>query len=163
MEDTTKYKIISLLEQKVAPKQIADDLDVSYASVLRLKREFEEARTNNTVHELIDMDKVIINEVAESLDLPQEAVANVTKGLSGLEVLQDDLQQTATQINIRLKSLIPSVEHPSELQIYTEILCQLQTTFFNKYLTQVNVQNNFGGENPGASHYAKYLSDMPGG
>lgn len=162
MDDKQKYKVISLLQQELPPKDIAADLDLSYGSVLKLKRQYEEAKINNTVGQLINMDKLVLEEVKEKLcDLPeaQEAVLELAKGMNGLEELSESFQQTAQTINTRVRSLIMSVDHISELEIAADILCKLQTAFVNKNMTQVNVQNNFGDN--GTPKYTQFLGDKP--
>ncbi len=162
MEDNTKYKIISLIESGHEAKDIADDLDVSYSAVLRIRKEFKEAKLNGDVAKLVDVDKLLIQQAADQLAIPEHNVEEVTKGLSGLEVLSNDLQATASALNNKIRTLVVQAEHPSELQVYADILCNLQTSFVNKNMTQVNVQNNFGGENQG-SRYSQFLGDKPGG
>lgn len=161
MEDKTKYKIISLIDAGLEAKDIADELDVSYSSVLRLRTQYKEAKLNNDVASLVDVDKLLIQQTADQLSIDGEVVEEVTKGLSGLEVLSTELQTTASALNNKVRSLLVNAEHPSELKLYAEILCDLQTSFVNKNMTQVNVQNNFG-DNGQASRYSQYLGDKPG-
>lgn len=159
MEDKLKYKVISQLEAGTPPRDISEDLGVSYSSVLRLKTEFESAKINGTVAKLVDVDRLLIEQAGELL--PNADVEKVTKGLDGLETLSCELQKTALALNNQVKSMLLSAEHPSELQVYTDIICQLQTSFINKNMTQVNVQNNFGDS--GTPKYTRFLSDKPGG
>lgn len=163
MNDQLKYKIISLLKADHSAKDIASDLDVSYGSVLKLRRDFEEARMNGTIDTLVNMDKLLIETAAGQLEeLPNasKAAVDLTKGLEGLEQLSIDLQQSASLVNTRVRSLLMSIDHASELEILTDILCKLQTSFVNKNMTQVNVQNNFGNE--GTPKYNQFLGDKPG-
>ena len=163
MDDMKKYKVISMLQQDLQPKEIAADLDVSYGTVLKLRREFEEAKANNTIDQLINMDKLVLTEVEDKLNnLPQaqEAVLDLAKGLNGLEQLSEEFQNTANTINTRVRSLLMSIDHMSELEIATDILCKLQTAFVNKNMTQVNVQNNFGGDSS-TPKYTQFLGDKP--
>lgn len=160
MEDKDKYRVFSLLEAGQTPRDVADDTGVSYASVLRLSNQFKEAKQNGTLNRLLDTDKVLIEHLGEEVGLVETA-SELTKGLDGLERLSSDLQKTAININSRINSLVLSVEHPSELQIYADILCNLQKSFINTNAVQVNVQNNIGGDN--APKYTKFLSDKPGG
>lgn len=161
MDDAVKYKVISLLEAGRPAKDVAEDLNVSYAAVIKLNKDYKEAKLNGTLNKLINVDKLIIEQTAADLDLPTENVETVIKGLSGLEVLAEDFQLTAQQLNQRLKGMIASVEFASDLNVLTDILCKLQTAFINKQLTQVNVQNNFGGDT-GQSKYTQFLGDKPG-
>ena len=158
MEDKLKYKVISQLEVGVQPRDIAEDTGASYSSVLRVKNQFEQAKLNGTVSQLIDSDKLIIEQVGEQLGV--DNVEKITKGLDGLEQLSTELQKTALALNSQVRSFLLSAEHPSELQVFADIICQLQSSFINKNMTQVNVQNNFG--NSDAPKYTKFLGDKPG-
>ena len=162
MDNQQKYKVISLLQNDTAPKDIADDLDISYGAVLKLRREYDDAKRNGTIDQLVNMDNVILSEVADKLSkLPgaEEALGEFTEKLKGLEHLSEEFQTTAHQINTRARSLLLSIEHVSELEVITDILCKLQTSFINKNMTQVNVQNNYPGSD--TPKYNQYLGDVP--
>jgi hypothetical protein len=162
MDNQQKYLVISRLQKNKTPKDIADELDISYGAVLKLRREFDEAQTNNTVNKLIDMDDVILDEVANKLsNLPgsEEAIDELNTKLKGLEHLGFELQNTALQINTRVRTMIMGAENVSELEVITDILCKLQTSFLNKNLTQVNVQNNYPGDD--RPKYDQFLGDNP--
>lgn len=158
MEDSVKYKVISLLDAGQEPRDIADELDVSYSSIVNLKNKLKQAKLNGTLNQLVDTDRLIIERAGEELKLD---ASHIVKGLDGLETLRDELQKSALAIVQQTKSLTLSVEHPSELQVYATIICDLQNAFFNKNQTQINVQNNIGSAS-GAPRYTKFLSDKPG-
>lgn len=161
MTENDKYKVISLLQNNVTPRDIVEQVDVSYSMVLRLKREYENAKLNNTLDQLIDTDKLLLAKIDDELSSVANmkgSVAALTKGLDGLERLSDELQKTALNINTRVNSLILSIETMSELEIAADILCKMQTAFLNKNMTQVNVQNNFGNDTP---KYSQFLGDKP--
>lgn len=166
-KDQTKYKVINDLINGEAPKDIAKEHDVAYPTVLRWKREFEQAKLNGTVDELLNLDEVVLSEVieaveAQSPEVLREGVNNATselaKGLDGLERLQTEFQTTASYLNTRLRSLAMSTDHVSELSVCVEALCSLQSAFFNKNTTQVNIQNNY---DESGNKYGSFLSDVP--
>ena len=162
MDDKLKYKVISLLQQEQQPKDIAADLDVSYGTVLKLRRQYEEAKLTNSMDKLLNVDRLVFDEIVDKLDdLPiiEEAAGELVEGLKGIEQLSVKFQQTADTINTRVRSLIMSVDHISELEIAADILCKLQTSFINKNATQVNVQNNFGDRS--TPKYTQFLGDKP--
>ena len=159
MNNDLKYKIISLLQQPtLTAHMIAEELDVSYSAVLRIDKEYQEAKLNNTLMDLVDGDSSVLMSAAEVLDMDQ---VSLTKGLKGLDKLSEDLQVTASQINNRVRSLLMGVEHLSDVETAAKIICQLNEAFVNTKQTQVNVQNNFGGEHHASSRYAGLLSDTP--
>lgn len=154
-----KYKVISLLQQPtLTAHMIAEELDLSYSAVLRVEKEYNQAKLNGTLADLVDVDDMVTSSAAAVLDVDK---AELVEGLSGLERLSSDLQSTATQINSRVRSLVMSAEHMSDLETAADIICSLNTAFVNTKNTQVNVQNNFGGDNNASSRYAAYLSDVP--
>lgn len=160
MDDKTKYEIISRVQRDMEAKDIAEELDVPYASVIRVRTQYKDAVAAGTVDKLLDLDKLMIEELAEKY--PVDKVDSLVKSVNGLEVLNDELQSSAMQINTKVKSLIHSVDHASELAELTEIVCKLQNAFFNKNTTQVNVQNNTYGDSANDNPYNSFLSDAPG-
>jgi len=162
MDDQQKYRVISRLQNNDHAKDIAEDLDVSYGSVLKLRRDYEQAKMNGSIDSLINMDNVILNEVTTKLSddgISEEAIEEFAEKLKGLEHLSSVLQTTAQNINTKANSMLLSVEHVSELEIITDILCKLQTSFINKNMTQVNVQNNYSDNT--TPKYNQFLGDNP--
>lgn len=52
--------------------------------------------------------------------------------------------------------MVLTVESVDQLTVLAEAVCKLQSAFFGKG-TQVNIQNNIGGE-----AYGEFLGDAPG-
>ena len=163
-----KYNVVSKLINGVTPKEISLELEVPYTKVLRIKREYEAAVDSNTVSAFIDMDKVMMDDLlakaadevpAELQAEAKEVVAGLKATKTALDALSDDMLITAKTITTRIKSLVASVEHVSELEGLTSSLCDLQNAFFNSNKTQVNVQNNYGDAGSTQSTYGEYLSD----
>lgn len=169
MDEQTKYKVYSLLLNGHSAADIGSmqDVDVTYATVLRMQRQLNEAKANNSVAELINLDEAVANELLDAIAknapaaIAGEIVSTteaVKKSVAGLEVLNTELIATAKFINTRIRSLSTTVESVSELSMLVTSLCELQVAFFNKNSTQVNVQNNYGSEE---RQYGRYLSDAP--
>ena len=104
MDDQTKYEIISRVQRDMDAKAIAEELDVPYASVLRVRTQYKDAVTSGTVDRLVDIDKLMIAELAEKY--PVDEVNKLVKSVDGLETLNTELQASATQINQKVKSMI---------------------------------------------------------
>lgn len=168
-ETKTRWLICSRLIAGETPKEIAESVeDVAYPTILRYKRELEEAQANNTVDEFLNIEEAILNELMETAkkNAPSSIKSQVTEAMSGLitsktaiEALQLELIVTATAINKQIRAKVLTVEHASELDALTDSLCKIQNSFFNKSLTQVNVQNNYDGN--GTNTYSNWLSDTP--
>ena len=161
MIDDKKHEVFTRLLKEQEPRAIADELDVSYTGVLRLKKELSAAKLAGNLDAVMDVDRSIIEEAAASLDLDPTRATDLAKGLDGLENLNTSLQATAMQITTRVNSLILSTEHISELEACADIICALQTAFLGKPGVQLNIQNNMGGGN-GTPKYNQFLSDTPG-
>lgn len=159
MDDKTKYEIISRVMRGDEAKDIAEELDVSYPSVLRERTRYKDAVANGTIDSLFDMDKLMIEELGDKF--PIDDVNKLVKSVDGLERLSTELQGTAAQLNMRVRTFIMGADSASELAELTEIVCKLQNAFMNKNSTQVNVQNNnFGDSND--NPYNHFLGDAPG-
>lgn len=162
----SKFKAIGLLVEGMKPADIAKALDMSLSTVLRYQRDFEIAKSNGTLLELLDMDKLAFGEVKDKLvsSVPdgmkqtvETKMGKVSRVLDLMDTFQSDLVGSASVLNTRIKVMALSVESSSELLTLVECVSKLQNAFFNKPVTQVNVQNNLGGE----SKYGNLLSDKP--
>lgn len=167
LKDETKYAIFADLASSIQPSEIAEVRKVPYATVLRLKREFDTARENNKLAELLDFNDIALKQLAAQTlaNTPAELQDEVAQGLStALEkldlakTLQSNLQSSANVLTERVNILARQVQTPGDLLILAEVLSLLQNAFFNKNLTQVNVQNNFGQQAANGT-YSEFLSD----
>ena len=163
-ENKTKYEVLTKLQNGASISTLAEQYGISQAKILRWKREFKEAVENNDLNSILDVDRVVLGQLVDQVKenaLTEEvgqAADKVLNGVDGLNKLSVELQTTASILNQRIKSLALSIESISELQMLTECLCSLQSSFFNKNLTQVNVQNNYGDND---NTYSSFLSDKP--
>lgn len=166
LTDDQRFKIIGDLSSGITPQEIAETRDVAYATVLRIKRDFETAKNNNTLDQLVNMPEVLRSQLMETMknNTPAElhgavagGMAEVAKQLDMATALQETLMATANKLSERIGILIMRVETPSELHVLADSLSILQNAFFNKALTQVNVQNNYGEGQ--ANKYQEFLRD----
>lgn len=159
-DDETKYKALSLLQRGEGFSDIAKELEIPTTTVIRWNRELKAQVANGNLNNLLDMDRVVLGEVIEQVAMrdPNLAVAAgaLTKSISYADRLSSELQLTAIHIAAQVKSHVGSAAHASELQILAEVLCSLQTAFFNSNATQINVQNNNH-----TTSYEEFLSDAP--
>lgn len=157
------YTAIARLESGLQPQVVAEQLDVSYATVLRWRKEYESAKEANALDQLLDMDKLILAtalaNVEAPLELKEKAVEEFGKKLDNLTLLRESTQSCAMYLVQQIKSHASRVEHISELSELTTSLCAIQNAFFNQNKTQVNIQNNLGA--PRESKYGTFLSDVP--
>lgn len=160
-----KYRALHMLSEHIAPKDIADSLDMSYAGVLKLKKEYENARETDSLKDLLNYPEAVLDEIldiakAKSPVPVDDEVDLVKQGVQGAQMLQEDLQRTALYMSQRIRSLAGSTESTGEFCDLTESLCKLQTAFFNSNTTQVNIQNNVSSEGT-QQKYGGLLDDRP--
>ena len=160
-----KAKIIAQLAAKVEPKIIAHELDVAYATVLRYRKEFDQAVLDGKLNDLLSIiDEDELNNVLNTLSDsdPMAQVANTTElaqGVQGLQRLEEEFQRTALHLNQKLRSLSLSTDSIGDLKALTDCICALHTAFINSNKTNVNIQQNFGSD--GAPKHAEFLADKP--
>lgn len=160
-----KYKVLTKLIENEPVDSIAEELDISTSSVLRHKRELDNAKLNDAVYSLMDLSKEQIEGLAIQLnmstpellaDTSEEAIGDLVNSASAMSALQEDFQGTGRVINTRLRLMAAKSQSVSELSALADTLCALQNAFFNKNTTQVNVQNNYEHK-----PYGQFLSDAP--
>lgn len=156
------YRAVALLAQNVPPLEVAEQLNLSSSTVIRWNTEYRKAKDDGTLDKLLNMDELTIHTAATILDIPVNAEAKAIAKTAGLQLLESTVQATATNLVTRINTMANGVSGSDELCQLVEALCKLQTAFFNKAVTQVNVQNNLGTTPGGAGAYSSFLSDAPG-
>ena len=164
MKLETKAQVIAKLADKEEPRNIADELELSLSAVLRVKTEYDSARANNTVSQLINMDEHALNVIGKTLaggtsDVEQRA-SELIEEIMPLKKLQNNLVDTAELLTSRLRLTIAATDDVDDLRVASTILADLNRSFFNDAQTQVNIQNNYG--NNGDTSYGEFLNDKPG-
>mgnify|MGYP003504015848 CR=1 FL=1 len=155
MTEDDKYALYALIEQNVSNDDIVEQLELSLATVIRMRKQYIEHKASGTLAKILNVDRMIIHQAAQSLDLTQEG-KELVKKVDNYTKLCEELQFTAGAINNKLKSLVLSAETAAELSLIADTLCCLQNAFAVKHQTNVNVQNNF------ATNYEDFLGDKPG-
>lgn len=158
-------RVINELQLNTPSPEIAAMFDISLAKVTRIKNKYETAVRNNTVDKLLALDQVLIDTTTERLktelssfsDNLDEIATEAKAKSSQLAILDESLITTANIANNKLRVMISGADTAGELLILIEGLTELRNSFFNKNVTQVNIQNN-NGVTPGYD----FGSDLPG-
>ena len=161
------YQIIASLEAGETPDDISRMTGLSKARIVRLKVKYDKAIIDGTVDQMLDADKLIaINAIRlskEQFPMLENAIDKVEtemkSGIERLTRLDDQLIATALFANTRLRSLMATANNDGEMLNLISSLCKLREAFFNKNLTQVNIQNNLPGNTGGM--VGDFLSDKP--
>lgn len=161
MDERKKYAILARLENEEAPKALAEEYDVSYATILRWRREYNQAKLDGVVDKVYNIDELILNQAMATVEAPQELLDNseLPAKLVGLERLDEDMQTVALAISGKLKGYINRVDSVSELEGITKCICDLRAAFFNNKGTQVAIQQNFEGSGTVKEKFGDFLAD----
>lgn len=160
-----KYQGLVRLIDGDEPKEIAGELGIAYATVLRWKRELRTAQEEDKVTSLVAASYDAIDDLAAGVlaDVPDEALPAVTtavegviSSVTGLKRLETELQGTAVLINNRIRFMTSSANSVGDIVELTNAVAKLQDAFFGKGTT-VNVQQNVEGD-----AYSSFLGDAPG-
>lgn len=161
---SNKYEILIRLREGDEPKAIAEELDVSIASVVRYRAELNNAIKEDKLNTLLASAAPsaadLVDTTFENSPPEVKAAANeLSKGLKALERLQPELIKTASELNSRIAVMCSTAESVGEIETLTQALCKLQLAFFPSTAptNQVTIQNNNGG-----GQYAQWLGDKPG-
>lgn len=165
--DHEHYQIIASLEAGEFPDEIAARLNVSKVKVLRTKSRYDRAIAEGTLDQLVDMDRLVLEHAGElakakmpsASEAVDAVVSETSAGLDRLRKLDDQLIATAMFANTRIRTALAVIEHAHEIETLVGSLCRLRESFFNKNVTQVNIQNNIG--NNGNAAYGEFLNDKP--
>ncbi len=156
------YKAVALLAQDVPPMEVATQLGISSSTAIRWNTEYRKAKDDGTLDKLLNLDELTIHTAATILDVPVGTEAKALAKTAGLQLLEQTVQATATNLVTRINTMSMGVTGSDELCQLVEALCKIQSAFFNKAVTQVNVQNNLGTVPGAPGAYSSFLSDAPG-
>lgn len=167
VSEEQKLAIMGDLVSGITPAEAAKAHGVGYATVLRYKAQLDEALHNGSVDTLLDLPQVMVQQLIDQVKLQSpEGVAELVdigtaqlgNKLTILDMAEQNFTAVANKLAERISVLAMSVNSPSELSTLADALATLQDAFFNKKITQVNVQNNYGAQ----ESYKGLLQDGPG-
>jgi hypothetical protein len=143
MKEITKdqrTEILGLLASGRGSKEVAEGLDLPYPSVLRVKREHDEAYEEGLVHEALPPT------LAQSLVLDTEGC------------LEEEVQLSAVHLTRRIIEVSnrPGLE-AREVQVLADALAKIQTAFFNQSSTNVNVLSQTAISSSGLGAFSELL------
>jgi len=159
-DDETKYSALSLLHTGEDFKSVSDKLNVPITTVIRWNKELKESIADGGINTLVNMDRVVLGKVLEEVVATDVQLAGKTTelvdSLNYSARLNNELHLAALSLVAKAKSFASSADTSTELIVLAEVLCNMQTAFFNSNSTQVNVQNNYS-----ENSYEEFLSDAP--
>lgn len=151
--DDLKLQALGLLQQGNSAKDVARQLSIPYPTVLKWKPEAESIKYKVDLETVLDVDKVILHELAEStkdklnelVEEGSELVEQVLTKIDNIGILQTNLQLSGTAVLIKINDLIEKCNNADDILILVEAISKLQTAFFSKG-ANVNVLNMPGSQ-----------------
>lgn len=178
-DESVKLEVLAKLKEGTKPQVLVQDFGISYSRVLKWRRELKEAEETGTVNKLLQIDKIVLQRVADEVEkeiqqlnivedepineeIAVEIEGEVEKAvdsIKGLQLLDTSLQQAAILIIDKIKEKTIFVEETKDLYTLTEALAKLQNAFFNKPQTNVNILNNNNVSNDGLQKFRGLMRD----
>ncbi len=149
-----KLKALGLIAEDVDLKEIVEELDVAYGTLIRWKTELKEGIANGNLTSLLETDELLVARVAEELveELVEMApdqtkaiqgeLVDIVKGVGGYQELSVELQEVASNLAKKINMLTLTATNNIQIESLVVSLAKLQEAFFNKNVTQVAVFNS---------------------
>jgi hypothetical protein len=155
-EEALKLQAFGKIQGGAKLSELVLELGVPYPKLLKWRKELKEAEANGTVASLVDVDVLLLHEVAEAIkhdiqeltqdEIEREAiegeVISAVKGIEGYQVLNEKVQATALRLTKRIDSLSMSVSDAKDVCALVDALTKIQVAFFNKSGTYVQINNS---------------------
>lgn len=163
--EQSQLLIIASLEAGESTDEIAARLELPISKVLRVKNQYDKAIMDGTLDQLVDVNELVLAQAGQlakdKVPTLSDSIDTVTKeaseGLDRLRKLDDQLIATAVYATNRIRMTIATAQTHVEIADMVASLCRLRESFFNKNVTQVNIQNNLSN----SQAYGDWLNDKP--
>lgn len=155
MNQADKQNAIEMLAVGKSLKEIADQLEISYSSLVMFNAEYEEAKALNNVPAFLGLNA----EVAE-LTSHAKVVAKPTV----LDV-HDALVNTALALNLKLNTLVLSADSVGDVSCAASILVELNDSFSALLIKSGGAplaQGETADDSKDTDAVSTYLADAPG-
>lgn len=152
----TKLKFKGLVEAAEANNQeidlelVANYLETSPKTLKTWLTKFAEEKHEQSILQLARGEtndhQFVVNPVTGAIEQAHQdtdivQIAKFKDSVTGLQILNEDLQATAGLLTNRIQLAAMNVDKPSELNSLASALCSIQSAFFNKPTTNVQVNN----------------------
>ena len=165
VSEELKFRALGMINANRNLRDIVDELKISYPVLLKWKKELKEAKIEGQVQGLLSVPEVILAEVEEAttntlelLGIDRSEAKKVFDGARGLQMLDQSLQTSALALASRIQAMSIAADNSKEIAVLVDSLAKLQTAFFNKGGTQVNILNN-NGQTSSQTRFREHLRD----
>jgi hypothetical protein len=135
------------LKAGVKPVELVTELGIPYPKLLKMRKELKAAEDAGTIADLIDVQAIIVHEVAETVKQelseivqdPDEIkaiegeISEAVKKIDNLQLLNTQVQTAAMKLTTRITELAGKENIDArEVATLTDALAKMQVAFFNK-------------------------------
>lgn len=162
MDEQLRLTALAKLKNGTPPADLANEIDVTYARALKLKKQLHDAEEADDLETLFGMGTESINilttsiakQIVPHLDVfnAGELITEEAQELAGsADKLDGEFQAAASALAHKITSAAMVSNNADTVLALSDALCKLQTTFFG--------QGHHGneGENLGETDFEKYL------
>jgi hypothetical protein len=165
--DELKLKALGLFKAGYTAKEISRELSIPYPKVLKWKPEAAAIQSKQDLETVLDVDKVMLHELAEGVkekleDIAEgsgEIVTGTLAKIDQLAELQVDLQESGINVLKKINTMIDSCKEAGDVLLLVDAIAKLQTSFFAKG-ANVNVLNVPGSGAPSDTNVSAFKSLM---
>ena len=157
LDEKTRLIALAHLANGKKPKEVADDLELNYGTVVKLRKDLQNAQARDEVDRLFKLPEATLSALLDAAKkelmpafalTPSEAIEGeletLKEGLQGLNHLETNLQNAASTLANRINTMALTATTAETVVMLSKALSDLNTSFFAK---GTNVQvNNLGGE-----------------
>jgi len=144
MDHQTRLLCLAHLKNGKTPNEAAAEVDISYASALKLRKQLHEAETNDTVLKLFDLPETaleilldsVTNELTPAIEafgigeLVEDEVHELSKSVAGGKLLDREMQTAATALAQKIAQVALLANNAETVLTLAKSLAELQTSFF---------------------------------
>ena len=146
MDEQTRLLTLAHLKNGKKPADAAELTGITYASALKLRKELHAAEERNRILELFKLDEAALDILLESVrkqlmpaieafgigELVEEEIKDLTKGIDGGKLLNQEFQASARTLANKITSAAITANNSDTILQLAEALCKLQNAFFGQ-------------------------------
>lgn len=144
MDEQTRLLALARFKHDASATDVSNELGITYARALKLRKELKEAEENDAIRELFNLPEdalAILLEAVKDNVAPaieafalegelEEAVEDITKGVQGAKLLDTALQDAAKALANKIQVAAATANNTETLLNLAKALAELNNSFF---------------------------------
>jgi hypothetical protein len=144
MDEQTRLLTLAHLKNGTKPADVSDLMGITYAAVLKLRKELKVAEEKNTILQLFSLDEAAVEILLESVkkqlkpaieafgigELVEEQVQDLSDRVDGGSALNQELQQAGSALANKITQAAIGASSADTVLSLAKALCELQRAFF---------------------------------